>query len=190
MNQHSQSCLVVVVGPSGVGKDTLVNAAREHFNTSPDVGFVRRIITRVSDPDSEDHESVTTEEFQRRRDEDDFCIWWQANDLYYGLPVSVHQRLAKGEILIANGSRAALPDFRKKFAQLRIVHITASPEALSERLLRRNRESKAQVVDRLQRTSKLQAPEGEDVVNINNSGERQQAIDEFIGLVESLRTTQ
>jgi len=43
--------LVLVVGPSGAGKDSLLKAAREEFRGDPRIGFARRVITRPADPD-------------------------------------------------------------------------------------------------------------------------------------------
>jgi len=43
--------MVVVVGPSGAGKDTLIAVAAQHFGSRPDVHFVRRVITRDHDPE-------------------------------------------------------------------------------------------------------------------------------------------
>ena len=45
--------LVVVVGPSGAGKDTLMRAAAEHFEGRPDVHFVQRAITRPAEAGGE-----------------------------------------------------------------------------------------------------------------------------------------
>lgn len=42
--------MVVVVGPSGAGKDTLMNLAARHFSGRADVHFTRRVITRHRAP--------------------------------------------------------------------------------------------------------------------------------------------
>ena len=51
--------MAVVVGPSGAGKDTLMNLAARYFAGRPDVHFVRRVITRDGDAGNEDHRSVS-----------------------------------------------------------------------------------------------------------------------------------
>ncbi|MGO7947103.1 phosphonate metabolism protein/1,5-bisphosphokinase (PRPP-forming) PhnN, partial [Rhizobium ruizarguesonis] len=55
--------MVVVVGPSGAGKDTLMNLAARRFKGRDDVHFVRRVITRQRDAGGEDHLSVSLQGF-------------------------------------------------------------------------------------------------------------------------------
>ena len=58
--------LVLVAGPSGAGKDSLLNGARDVFQGDPRIHFARRVITRPPDPDGENHESVTGAVFATR----------------------------------------------------------------------------------------------------------------------------
>jgi ribose 1,5-bisphosphokinase PhnN len=47
--------VILVVGPSGAGKDTLLRAAREHFAAVPSLGFARRYITRPPGVDEDNY---------------------------------------------------------------------------------------------------------------------------------------
>ena len=49
---------IAVVGQSGAGKDTIIGYARERFEGTDRVDFIRRTITRPSDASSEDHDSL------------------------------------------------------------------------------------------------------------------------------------
>ena len=53
-----------VVGPSGAGKDTLIEAARR---ARPDLAIVRRVITRPEAAGGEDFEGVDEAVFLARR---------------------------------------------------------------------------------------------------------------------------
>src|SRR5213595_2440667 len=53
----------LVVGPSGVGKDSLMDGARAALLTDPRYVFARRVITRPTGSPGEDHEGATEAEF-------------------------------------------------------------------------------------------------------------------------------
>lgn len=186
MSNSKYGRLIIVVGPSGAGKDSVIKAAQTHFSDNPRVEFVRRVVTRECDPKAEIHDSVSEKQFKAQQLRGDFSVWWQANGLYYGLPSAVHSNIEAGHLLIANGSRGALADIRSQFNQLTTVHIVASEDVLAQRLERRSRENAEEIKLRLQRNKTIAPLAGGDVVTIDNSGERQVAIDEFIALVDSL----
>ena len=54
---------IAVVGPSGAGKDTIIDYAREKLRDEGGVEFVRRVITRPSDAASEDHDTLADAAF-------------------------------------------------------------------------------------------------------------------------------
>ena len=69
----------------------------------------------------------------------------------YGIPREALERVHAGRILIANGSRGALAQFRQVFPKVVVVNITASPRVLAKRLVARGRESEADILEILQR---------------------------------------
>lgn len=178
--------LIVVVGPSGAGKDSVMGFAARHFVEQPDVLFVRRVITRPSDAGSEVHESVSAAEFEDMRRAGAFAVSWQAHGLSYGIPVEIAGKVASGKTAIVNGSRAALPAIRAAFGDIAVAVITADALVLARRLAQRGRESEEEVLRRLTR----QTPEilaGPDVTVIDNSGRLDIAGRDFIALVERHR---
>ena len=185
MSYQAQGCLIVVVGPSGAGKDSILKAAANYFRNNPRINFVRRMITRECDPASEVHDSVSEFEFIERKNRGEFSVWWQANGLYYGLPFELFARIDHGQLLIANGSRVAIADIRSKFKQLAVVHITVNEDVLATRLISRNRETADKIAQRLERNKVINSIEGDDVFTIDNSASRNTAIDAFIALIES-----
>jgi ribose 1,5-bisphosphokinase len=178
--------MIVVVGPSGAGKDSVIGFVAQHFVGRADIDFVRRVITRPSDAGGEDHESVSDSDFDARLAAGDFAVAWQAHGLQYGIPREALDRVRAGRIVIANGSRGALARFRQVFPKVVVVNITASPEALAQRLVARGRESEADILKRLQR----QTPDildDADVTTIDNSGPLDIAGSRFVALVAELQ---
>ena len=137
-----------VVGPSGAGKDTLMEAAAA---ADPSLHLVRRVITRPEAAGGERFEGISREQFAARRAAGDFAIWWEAHGLYYGIPKSIHQELAAGRTVLFNGSRAALPAARQAFPDLRVILVKAPPEVLAARLAKRGRETASDITARLAR---------------------------------------
>lgn len=140
----------LVVGPSGAGKDTLIDGARRALADAPYV-FARRVITRAAGAPGEDHQAETPEGFARREQAGEFLITWQAHGLDYGLPASLLDELAHGRHVVANGSRATVEALAARLPGLVVVEVWAPPEVLAARISGRGREDHAQVLARLQR---------------------------------------
>lgn len=160
---------IVLLGPSGSGKDTLIDHARREFSGSADVLFVRRVITRPADAGSEDHIAMTDAEFDAAIDDGRFSLTWSANGLRYGLPRDVESHLAAGRVAVANGSRGAWNVIRQVFPNAVAVEIRVDPETLARRLQTRGRENAVEIAARLKRASDL-TKEFEAGLIIDNSG--------------------
>jgi ribose 1,5-bisphosphokinase len=177
--------MVVVVGPSGAGKDTLMALAAAHFAGRADAHFVRRVITRGADAGGEDHLSVSESDFDAMQLATDFAIWWSAHGLKYGIPASVFDELAEGHLVIANGSRSVLDRFETAFPRLTIINVTARPDVLAERLQARGRETREDILKRLARETPV--IEGRyDVIDIDNSGALTDASSALIEALEAI----
>ena len=162
--------LVVVVGPSGSGKDTLIAHARDRFAADPSVHFVRRAITRQAQPDAEDHDTLTEDAFNAAEAAGAFAVTWRAHGLSYGVPVQVNDHLATGCVAVLNGSRLALPAIRRAFGHVLTVHVTCRPDVLAARLAARGRETAQEQGQRLARAT-APADRLPDAVEIDNSGD-------------------
>ena len=151
--------LVLVVGPSGAGKDTVLTYARAHLANYPQCVFVRRVITRPPGP-GEEYDSISEAAFNQQ----DFALSWSAHGLHYGIPLAIEADLATGKTVIANVSRAVIPDARAKYNAI-VVEITAPVDILAKRLAARGRESEADIAARLARRD---APVEADITIIND----------------------
>lgn len=161
--------LVLVVGPSGVGKDTLINGARQALGNDKRFVFVRRLVTRPADAEIEDHDSVDPKTFAEMEQAGRFALSWDAHNLRYALPLSVDTDLALGKIVVANVSRHVVGAARDKYPSCAVVLITAEISCRAERLIRRGREMGDQITARLARESPP-VPAGVSPIIIDNSG--------------------
>lgn len=176
--------LVLVVGASGVGKDSVLDGARALFRTDSRVVFVQRVITRPSGSGGEDHIAATADEFAALCDSRAFSIHWPANGLAYGLPQRMDDDLADGRVVIANVSRQVLDDARRRYPGLTVCEVTASTDTLRARLMARGRETPAEIEARLARVG---APtRGRDVVAVANDSDLAAAVAAFARLIGQL----
>jgi ribose 1,5-bisphosphokinase len=170
--------LILVVGPSGAGKDSLLRAAARHFADDDRFVFVRRVVTRATDPASEDSEAVTERDFAARELEGRFALSWAAHGLRYGLPRDVVERgLAHGSCVVANTSRATIEEARTRFARVAVILVTASDATLAKRLAERRRESAAEIEQRIVRAKA--AATGAIDAAIHNDGQLADAVARF-----------
>jgi ribose 1,5-bisphosphokinase len=171
--------LVLVVGPSGVGKDTLIGCARHALENDKRFVFVRRVVTRPADAGAEDHDSLDAETFAEMEEAGRFALSWDAHNLRYALPLSVDTDLALGKVVVANVSRHVVAEARERYPACSVVLITAEISRRAERLRLRGRESADQITARLARES-APVPAGISPIIIDNSGPLAISITAFI----------
>jgi len=171
--------LYLVVGPSGAGKDTLMDGARAALSENADVVFARRVVTRPADAGGEDHEAVTDDDFDARHRAGAFMLDWQAHGLKYAIPSQYSDDLKAGRTVIANVSRGVIEEAIARYSPAVVLEISASPEILAERLASRGRESADDIRARLTREA-AKIPSEAVKVTILNDGTPQEGIDKFV----------
>ena len=175
MNAAQTGRLVYVVGPSGAGKDSVIDWLRQQLPQDARVHFARRTITRAVQPGGEQHDSVDVAAFMQLRESGAFAMHWEANALHYGV---VREELAArcdGRTVIVNGSRAYLPRAVRLFPELVVAHITADAQTLRRRLLARERETPQMVDARVRRAFDFQLPLGIAAIEVRNDATLAQA---------------
>jgi ribose 1,5-bisphosphokinase len=142
--------LVLVVGPSGAGKDTLLGLARTACADDRNVVFPRRVITREASA-SEENEEVSIGTFQEALMRGDYAMHWEAHGHRYALRRAIDDEIRAGRTIIANVSRTVIGAMRRAYADVVVILITAPPNVLAERIAMRARSSDGMVEDRLRR---------------------------------------
>jgi phosphonate metabolism protein PhnN/1,5-bisphosphokinase (PRPP-forming) len=174
--------LVLVVGPSGAGKDTLMDAARARL---AECRFARRLITRPAMIGAEDHDSCTPAEFEAAVARGEIALHWQAHGLSYGIPAQALAGVAQGEVVVANVSRGVIAQAEALGSRVVVVNITAPPDVLAKRLSLRGRESEADIAARLARDAPLRTSSAE-LVTISNDRTVDEGAAELVGVIAAL----
>lgn len=171
----SKGPVIAVVGPSGVGKDSIMRglAARD-----PGLRMLRRVITRDSDA-GEDIVAVDLPGFARMQAEGAFALSWQAHGLHYGIPVGIDGLRNGARGVLVNLSRGVLTAAQARFGDMRVLSLHADPQVLAARLAARGREDATDQARRLQRAERSLPGGLRHVTEIDNSG----SLDDTVGAI-------
>jgi len=177
--------LVLVVGPSGAGKDTLIDAARVSLATNERFVFSRRIVTRTSHDASEQHDAISADDFDRAEAEGTFLLSWSAHGLGYAIPNAAREALRQSRVVVANVSRGSIQDAEHLVERVVVLHVTAPIDVLAMRIAARGREPVEAIASRLSRQAPLTATRA-PIVEIVNDGPLAAASRRFIEVLRSL----
>jgi guanylate kinase len=176
--------VLVITGPSGVGKGTLIRGLLER------VGGLELSVSATTRPprprerDGVDYHFISAEEFDAHLAAGDFLEHATYSGHRYGtLRAEVERRLARGRSVVleievqgARQVRAAIPD------ALAVFIAPPSREALRERLLARGTDDPVQVDERL-RTAERELQAQSEFAHVVVNDRLEQAIDELVAIV-------
>ncbi len=172
--------LVLVVGPSGAGKDTLLGLAKAACADDSEIVFPRRVITREASS-SEDNEEVSAGTFQEATERGHFAMHWEAHGHRYALWRAIDDDIRAGRTVVANVSRTVIGAVRRAYADVVVVSITAPPEVLAQRLAARGRGSDGRIEQRLGRM--VDDPQAAPDIVIDNVGAAEEHAQQLIGII-------
>ena len=174
--------LVLVVGPSGSGKDTLIAKARDALRDDPRYAFPRRVITRAAVPSAEDHDTMTEHEFNEALAMNSFALHWQAHGLFYGIRRECLDDMSNGQTVIINVSRGVIPSAERLGFPVVILSVQCRPDLLAERIAARGRESKDDILARLKREAPI-AVTSAKLIEIRNETTIDEAASRFVAAI-------
>ncbi|MGB3750116.1 MAG: AAA family ATPase [Arcobacteraceae bacterium] len=171
--------IILIVGPSGVGKDTLIDYVKKELNEDDDYNFINRYITSIPD-ENEKNYYLEEEAFRILDDQDFFISAWYAHKNCYGI--------AKNDILeginIISISREHISDFEEKYEHVTTIHVTLPKLMLLERLRLRRRESEAQIMQRVKRS--YEKIESKNLIEFENVKKIDKSAKAFMKIIKSI----
>lgn len=152
MKLNERGLLVVMSGPSGVGKGTVRRAL---FEQKDHKYFYSISMTtrepRVGEVNGEDYYFISREEFEQRIEEDKFLEWAEFVGNYYGTPKDIiEDQLDEGkEVILEIEVKGALQIRKKMKDAVFIFIVPPGKKVLYNRLLSRGTESEEKIRERI-----------------------------------------
>jgi len=142
--------LYVISGPSGVGKDTIINEYLKNNEGILSISATTRE-PRIGEVDKKDYYFLSTDTFEKWIKEDNFLEYAKYNNNYYGTPKSlVEENLKKGvNVFLIIEVQGALQIKEKIKDSILIFIMPPSLDELKKRLINRNTDSKEMIENRL-----------------------------------------
>ena len=177
--------LIAVIGPSGAGKDTLLWLARDRLDGNRNIVFPRRRVTREPSA-AEDNDLISEDEFAALVTAGAFAFWWDAHGLKYALGITIDDDIRDGKVVVCNVSRTVVGELRRRYANVRVVLVTAPADVLADRLAARRRAADGAIGARLSRTAPVLSDLSPDLI-IANVGDPQDGAARLIAAIDAPR---
>ena len=185
MIKNFPGILVLVVGNSGSGKDSIISGVVKRFPPNlKKIHLTQRYITRPAS-ETEDNIATTPEVFKEMSLQKKFALEWHIYDLDYGVPIDIDDWLKKGHPVIVNVSRTIVKKARCIYRNILVVFIKVSFEITFQRIKERARESGKLLQERIQRAKDNQTFPDADFI-VDNSGDLDDAVNNFLSFLLNL----
>ena len=187
-DQPRTPLIVVISGPSGVGKDALLARMKE---MKDDCHFVVTATTRKRRPgeiDGRNHIFVSREEFFQMMRRDELLEWAQVYGNYYGVPRDqVRSALEQGKDVILRTDLQGAETIRSKVPDALLIFVAPPTlEDLERRLRARMTESSADLEMRIEMARREMNERGKfDYVVVNRNGRLDDALEEMMSIISS-----
>ncbi len=187
-NFESQPLLIVISGPSGVGKDSLLQCMEERDCPFYFVVTVTDRPPRSDEVDGEDYFFVSTEKFERLIEKDELLEHAVVYGQYKGVPKQqVREAMASGKDVVMRVDVQGAETIREVAPEAVLVFLTASSERELEQRLRNRGGDSLEQVERRIATAREEMKELQrfDYVVVNRNDALDQAVDDVLAIIRA-----
>lgn len=177
----SKGRVLYLMGPSGSGKDSLIDVARGDLERLG-ARVATRVITRSPEAVGEAAQTLSMADFLHEESRGAFAMSWKANGLAYGIPKVIDQWLEQGWHVLVNGSRQYLPEACRRYPGLLAILLEVEPQVLAQRLHRRGRETPEEIARRLERASLPVKDACCELYRLDNSRSLEACLEDFLAI--------
>ena len=180
--------LFVISGPSGAGKDTLLEALRARRSRLRYSVSATTRTPRTEERDGEHYFFLSREEFERRRSTDGFLEWREYNGNLYGTPRDyVERTLAGGDDLIVKPEVNGALAVKRAYPDAVLIFLVPDGFAnLRSRLVTRGTDSGEEIANRLAiAREELKFAENFDYLVVNEQGQMDAALSSVAAILEA-----
>ena len=175
--------LFIVSGPSGSGKSTITKKVRDILNIPLSISATTRK-PRVGEVDGVDYYFLTTNEFEKKIENDEFFEYANVHGNYYGTLISqIDKKLELGQnVILEIDVQGGIIAKSKRPDAILIFCRTEDENILENRLRARNTDSEEIILKRLENAKKeLEYEKKYDYVIVNK--ELEISIQELINII-------
>lgn len=183
-NSNKKNKLVIVSGPSGVGKTSICRRLAEKLDAFLSVSVTTRPPGK-NETEGLDYHFIPHDEFQRLIDQDELLEYAQIFENYYGTPKQpVEQALRRGKIVILEIDANGALQVKEQFPETLMIFVLPPTQAeLADRINNRGRESEQARDARLQGASSEIARAWQHYQHMVINDDLEQAVNETIQII-------
>ncbi|HEY2979960.1 MAG TPA: guanylate kinase [Anaerolineales bacterium] len=185
---HPSPLLIVISGPSGSGKDTVVQRMKERGLPFHFVVTATTRPKRANEEHGRDYLFVSKEEFARMIERNELIEYAIVYGDYKGIPkAQVREALASGKDVVMRVDVQGAETVRKLAPEALLIFVTTeNEEELVRRLQERKTETAAELALRIATARKeLQRIQAFDYVIVNRDFQLDQSVDTIRGIIDA-----
>ncbi len=166
---ENNNILIVISGPSGVGKTTIAQALVKEFNIQQSISCTTRQ-PRVREINGKDYYFLKKEKFLDMIKNNEFYEYSNHFENYYGLPKNNLEKLEKSDLIVLTNLDTVKKIKTQKNKILKIILIAEEKTLINRIKFRKEKMKESELKARMLEFKKMKEINKDDVYSINTEG--------------------